>query len=1113
MYSENYYELIKRLELFIRRYYLSRIIKGGLFVFSAGLLLWFFFFLAEYYAFFPGSVRLFLLLVGIALPVIAFGYYVLWPGLQLFKISSGLTPVEAATVISNHFSEMDDKLLNILQLADNSQNCEDQSLYLAAIDQKAEIVKPFDFSRAVALLPPKKFNRGLLVVFLFVASSVSLRPDMVVLSAERIVKFQDDFSPPAPFSFRLISGSGKYFRGEPIEVEVAVVGEKIPDEVSLVCDAGEYVMKRSLSTGNFLYTFKSLNSNMNFFFEASGVKSEEHLIEIVNRPVITSIVTRAVLPAYLRGEEIVVQGTGDITVPSGSAVKWTVSYKGDASVSFESSGLSFKETVLSNNTYLFSRIATSSFVYKIYLIDNNDIAIDSGTYTCQVVADLAPTIQVVQESDSITPELFFFSGRLSDDHGINNLLFYVQNADDPEDLQHRSVSIDKGSLDCLFYYSLSLDTLNLKQGTSYRAWFALFDNNTATGPGVARSPFFHLRKFSNDELRELSRQINEASIERMNQVKRLTTERKNQVNSLEYRIKSESTTSWIEKEELKQIVHEQLNSVDELQKLKEKLQKEALIREKISKESHSVLENKRQELMNLMQQVLDPETIQKMRELQSLIDSLSNKQLNTQIEDIKRTLDRFEENLDRNLELFKELFLQKEILDISLQIKELAKQQRDLIESDESDMPKSEQAGQQKDVKDSFDKMKSRLDSLEQQRMELGAEPFNDKVKDLVRKIDQALKDIQARSGSSRKDKKLSSDQKETADNMDELSNELEKMIEEEESESLDEAVGQMRTILQNVMEASYNQEELLLFSSEVVPGDPNYPTLATRQLLIKESVSAMKDSLVLLSKKSTSIPPFLFPLFDELLLHMSTAIDNHSKSVRSGFAINQRSALTNLNQLGLLLSESLSQMQKQSQMNQMSSGSCKNSKPKKGGKGKPNLNSLKQAQQQLNRQIQEMMQSGKSKGKEGKDEKSRLSEQFSRMAMEQSLIRRELESYSNSLEQETGVKDEDLKKIAQDMEKSESDLIYQKVSSESLQRQEKILSRLLQSERAEQEREEEKRRESRSGNVEMEGNPFRKMGYKDDKRMAEDIYLRENLRFKPYFRAKVIRFEHNTVN
>ena len=84
----------------------------------------------------------------------------------------------------------------------------------------------------------------------------------------------------------------------------------------------------------------------------------------------------------------------------------------------------------------------------------------------------------------------------------------------------------------------------------------------------------------------------------------------------------------------------------------------------------------------------------------------------------------------------------------------------------------------------------------------------------------------------------------------------------------------------------------------------------------------------------------------------------------------------------------------------------------------------------------------------------------------------------------EQGIKDGgSLKETIRAMEQNETDLINKKVSQETIQRQQTIMTRMLESEKAEQQREKEENRESNEAKNQLYSNPLTDFKYKSKER------------------------------
>ena len=144
------FSIEKKLHQFIRKYYLSRLIKGVLICLSLLLVAFLVVNFLEYFLWLSSLTRKtlfygFILLSGIALLTL-----VLHPLLKIFRIGKTLSNRDAAKIIGKHFSNVQDKLLNIILLKENTNNFNNESkeLIQASIQQKVDQIKLVPFSNA-----------------------------------------------------------------------------------------------------------------------------------------------------------------------------------------------------------------------------------------------------------------------------------------------------------------------------------------------------------------------------------------------------------------------------------------------------------------------------------------------------------------------------------------------------------------------------------------------------------------------------------------------------------------------------------------------------------------------------------------------------------------------------------------------------------------------------------------------------------------------------------------------------------------------------------------------------------------------------------------------------
>ena len=148
--SSPYNRLIAKLDAFIRRYYDNLLIRGAIFcgsyvwLFSWPSICWSITFICPKLCAKPPSSAFYFSSLSLYRPV----FYL--AAAQYYRLGKIIRYDQAAQIIGAHFTEVKDKLLNILQLHRMPARPMHRCL-LAAIDQKAIQLKPIDFSFAVDL--------------------------------------------------------------------------------------------------------------------------------------------------------------------------------------------------------------------------------------------------------------------------------------------------------------------------------------------------------------------------------------------------------------------------------------------------------------------------------------------------------------------------------------------------------------------------------------------------------------------------------------------------------------------------------------------------------------------------------------------------------------------------------------------------------------------------------------------------------------------------------------------------------------------------------------------------------------------------------------------------
>jgi hypothetical protein len=154
-----------------------------------------------------------------------------------------------------------------------------------------------------------------------------------------------------------------------------------------------------------------------------------------------------------------------------------------------------------------------------------------------------------------------------------------------------------------------------------------------------------------------------------------------------------------------------------------------------------------------------------------------------------------------------------------------------------------------------------------------------------------------------------------------------------------------------------------------------------------------------------------------------------------------------------------------------------------KGNKsGAEGMKEMKKMQEQIQEQMKNMM-----RGKRGNKGKS--SKGLAQLAAQQEMIRQRMGEIRDELSGDKNAKD-NIDKMMKKMEENEVDIINDQITQETLLRQESIMSRLLEAEKAQLEREKDKQRQSTEWLDNLSNrliNPFQ--DYQKEKEKQEEQY------------------------
>ena len=139
------------------------------------------------------------------------------------------------------------------------------------------------------------------------------------------------------------------------------------------------------------------------------------------------------------------------------------------------------------------------------------------------------------------------------------------------------------------------------------------------------------------------------------------------------------------------------------------------------------------------------------------------------------------------------------------------------------------------------------------------------------------------------------------------------------------------------------------------------------------------------------------------------------------------------------------------------------------------------------------------------------MSKEIAKMAAEQEAIRNELRKLAEEMGKEgNGAGKGELEKLAREMEQTETDLVNKRLTRQTLKRQEEILSRLLEHEKAEREREMDNERRSKESKNENFSNPAEFFEYNRRKQKEVELLKTVPPSLSPFYKNKVNEYFNN---
>lgn len=900
-----YQDILVKLEQFIKRYYTKQLIKGVFLFFTLGTLFWMAITYFEYILWLNESWRLTLFILFIVVESFLLYRYIIVPLLYLFRIKDGLDHKRASLLIGKHFSNVEDKLLNLLELSENEEKSD---LLVASIEQRASSLGPVPFVEAVNFKESYKYAKYIVLpVALF--CFIWITGDIVSFfnSHNRVIHYDVAYERPAPFSFQLMNNNLEVLDNQSLTIQVMTNGEVQPDEVRIVINNDELLMQRN---GEFYeYTFEAPVPATRFYFTTNGWNSKSYTIHSYRTPALVDFMLELDYPSYLDKASEVVTGTGNAEVPEGTIVRWNIQGNHVDDIKMITQDTTFflnKE----DNLFSASKRLFNDFDYELSTSNQKVSDFERLAYSLMVVRDQKATVHVDQVLDSLNPNQSYYVGQAADDYGLREVRLVCYPSDDIDNIQRISLETINTNV-YQFYYTFPTG-LTLEPGKNYKLYFEVVDNDGVRGGKVTKSEVFNATLYDDKELINKELEFQNSTINRMEESLDKLKRQEEVLSQINNAQKEEKTLSFEEKGQIKNFLQQQKLQEELMQKFSQDL------KQSMDKNSgNSYMKKMLQERLD-RQEAEAKRNAELLEELNKIADKIDKADLQRRLEELGKNQGKNSRNLEQILELTKRYYVTEKASQIAKELEEMAKEQ-DALSDDEI---KEESKLEQEELNEAFKELADDIEELEKdnQKLKKPLELDTDGKKADVVKRDQeeaikAIEDHQKARESSQSDEKQKAEenakkkQKSAAEKMRQMSESLKTGASAGGSTDAEDAE-MLRQVLDNLVVFSFKQESLFDDLQTADVEISQFSRTVKDQQNLKGLFEHVDDSLFALSLRRAELSEFVNEQISEVYYNIDKSLESIAENQIYQGASYQQYVINATNALADFLANVLDNMQ-----------------------------------------------------------------------------------------------------------------------------------------------------------------------------------------------------------
>jgi len=979
--------------------------------------------------------------------------------------------------IGNRIPKIKDKLLNILQLNNINPNLD---LTKLATKNLSNDLKAFNVKEIVDKTQLKYLY---LTIFSLIIFSVNMLNPSMSSSINRILNFNTEFIPPTPFKITNLNSFESALSGDSISLNFGLEGNVIPDSIQLYLNINDEIKKINLNNinNNFNHNINNVKDDFeywtkfepySFFSKWDSIGTEPKKILIKERPKILKSNFIINPPEYTNKLKERYINTG--------STQFEIFHGSDVQFSFETNKeIDLAWMLLNNDRYnlnINGKIISGNFVVddkknlKIFCLDKNSIPnLNPTQYTFLNIEDTPPTIIVNKpENDFIIDDSYtiYTNLNVNDNFKIEDLWIeykiFTPGFPDDRIIEKLSLSNNLNGLnEANIIFNWNIDNIGLLMGDELHFWFVAKDNNPSNESITKTEKFIGRFPSLEDLFSEIEDYENESE-NWIEDIKETISEISEITDEVELELLKKDDIGFENEKKLDEAFNKVENISEEIEQIQKNIDKILEQADKNNLFDENLLE-KFNEFQEMLQNIMTPEILDAMEKLKNAMEKMDPESIAKALENFEFNMEEFENELDRFMDMFKMAEAEQALNELSKLMEDLIKQQENLIQEINDNPSKSNLLNSKsKNQEKRFEKLKDKINETIEQINEVSEKTSKELIELSDNSTFKETSDLMKSTSENIKDKKNNQalkDSEDSKNNLNEISEKIDDIKQSFIDESIDILKEEFSIVINNILTISNQQENLIHKSTGIRSNSPEIRNINKTQNDINRELNQLMEDLVELSNKTFFIDTSINRAFGKINSSMKNSISNFEQKKVSIGLKKQKEALNNINLATLLLLEAIKNMNEQNSASGFE-------------QFMEEMQNMSQQQQGLNQSTLKLSQMS-------------MMQQQSLMGELLSQQQQLKEQLDELLDEFPGENNGTMEKIGDDMDEIIQDFKNRKISRETIERQQQILSRMLDNQKSLTQKDFSDKRKSKSGTQkEYDGN------LKIDSNLGDKDYL-----------------------